>query len=73
MTTQASESKSFFSEVEAEARKQAEETRKWLGFHRTDAVGATQKYVANYAAEREKAEADRQKQLERIAKDADFW
>ena len=63
-------SKSFFSEITDEAHKQAEETRKWLGFRRTDAVGATQQYMANFATEREKAEQARQARLAQIAKDA---
>lgn len=48
----------------------AEAARKDLGMERVDAVGWTKKYMEQFAQEREKAEYDRKKQLERIAKDA---
>lgn len=48
----------------------AEDARAYLGMERVDAVGWTKKYMEQFAQEREKAEYDRKKQLERIAKDA---
>lgn len=59
-----------FAERFSKLHERAESARKDLGMERVDAVGWSKKYAEQFAREREKAEADRQKQLERIAKDA---